>query len=154
MARNRLAAGLLSALLASGCESEEIYQPLLGMPSPNINQLEKMTSHPDPCPICRDLNSETIESMAGTYEGYSVEVVIKESRWGEPIGERQRIYRINLLEHQNNNLVAEIRAGTDWDSELPFKIYSKTIPEGHPFSQYTPEKIKEIYDLIISEKKQ
>jgi len=138
---NKLSAVVLASSLAIGCTKDDGYKPMI---SPN--------SALDPCPICREINSETIESRVGTYEDYSVKVVIKESRWGEPIGKRQRAHRINLGDYQNNALVAEIRARTEWGKE-DFNIYFSKSPKRHPFRQYTPKKLKEIYDLIMDQDK-
>ena len=96
-----------------------------------------------------------IEYKTGDYDGHKIEASTRESKLKHEIWRGEKRWRIlRVFDYQGDKLIARIEAvDSDAEGEKQFVIYpqSSIIPQDHPFEKYTPEKLREIYNIIMKQ---
>lgn len=90
-----------------------------------------------------------IECRRGRYEDYSVKAIIYGQK-GSKNSDEEVMRSVEIFDYDDGKLIAEVGGKTGLGSKSPFFLYQNNkIPEGHPFSKYTPEKLEEIFHSAI-----
>ena len=155
MLKRNLVALLASASLLSGCKSEETPSlfRLTERMNPKSEEERKalnLMSMQDKGPMYN-----IIEYKTGDYDGYQIEASTRESKLKHKVWHGEKKWSIlRVFDYQGDKIIAKIEAvDSDAEGEGLFAIYPQSciVPQDHPFEKYTPEKMREIYNLIMKE---